>query len=251
MAVSLREQVRAQQYDLYILSLFFPSDLRPAAWTILAFYAEIMAVADKVTEPLAGAMRLAWWRERITDIYNGKPVPQHPVLQALVEVIAHHALPASLWQDMIDAAGRRIEREPCMDEVACEQIAAQLTYPLYEALARLEGATAEELAALHPLSVADGMRKFIEELIRHGEVADPMQDVYIAMLARMDELLSNSHKKISEKRIINTIRVYIKLCQTLFTRKIKSRNFNAFSVDKAATKGLLPLRLAWALLLTK
>lgn len=245
MAVLLREQVRAAEYDLYILSLFFPSALRPAAWVILAFYAEIMAIADKVTEPLAGAMRLAWWRERIADIYSGKPAPPHPLLQALAEVIQHHALPESLWQEMIKAAGYLIEREPCPDMAACELTAAQMMHPLYEALTLLERATPEELAALRPLSTVDGMR------VLCGEGSAAIQTMYIAMLTRMDELLGNSHKKFSEKRIINTIRVYIKLRHALFTRQIKSRKYNILSVDKPATQGMLPLRLVWALLLTK
>lgn len=276
MAALLREQVRTQQYDFYILSLFFPITKRSAAWAILAFYAEVMAIADKVTEPLAGAMRLAWWRDKLAGIYRGEAIPQHPVLQAMAEVIHQYALPASLLQQMIEAAACRMERDSCPDMATFEGIARQRMQPLFQALALLEEVTEAEQVALWPISTVDGMLRMMRALpedaargyirlpldmllahglsveeVRRGEGAASLRDMYIGLLARMDELLLDSHKDFPQKRIINTFNVYIKIRMAAYTRQINRKDFNVFSVDKPINQGMSPIRLVWALMLTE
>ncbi len=38
---------------------------------------------------MIGQIRLAWWQERIEDLYEGHVTPGHPVLTALQPVTAH------------------------------------------------------------------------------------------------------------------------------------------------------------------
>ena len=54
---------RENERDLWLAALFAPERLRPHLHALAAFAHEIGGVAARVREPLAGEMRLAWWRE--------------------------------------------------------------------------------------------------------------------------------------------------------------------------------------------
>ena len=56
---------RESERDLWLAALFAPERLRPHLHALAAFAHEIGGVAARVREPLAGEMRLAWWREAL------------------------------------------------------------------------------------------------------------------------------------------------------------------------------------------
>jgi hypothetical protein len=43
-----------------------------------------------IREPLLAEIRLAWWRERLTDLAHGKPPPAQPLLRALATARDRH-----------------------------------------------------------------------------------------------------------------------------------------------------------------
>ena len=51
--------------DRAIAALFAPPDTRDDLFALFAFNAELARIADQVTEPGLGAIRLQWWREGI------------------------------------------------------------------------------------------------------------------------------------------------------------------------------------------
>ena len=56
---------RENERDLWLAALFAPERLRPHLHALAAFAHETSGVAARVREPLAGEMRLAWWREAL------------------------------------------------------------------------------------------------------------------------------------------------------------------------------------------
>lgn len=66
--------------------------LRPALAAVLAFDLELERVAASPGEPMMAELRLAWWRERLSEVAQGALPPPQPLLRAL----AHHARPAGI-----------------------------------------------------------------------------------------------------------------------------------------------------------
>ena len=63
---------------------------RPARFLVTALFALDSAMGEVVrttTEPMIGQIRLAWWRERLEELDEGR-APAEPNLQAAAEIIA-------------------------------------------------------------------------------------------------------------------------------------------------------------------
>ncbi|MGI9412042.1 MAG: phytoene/squalene synthase family protein, partial [Hyphomicrobiales bacterium] len=81
-----RELVRTADRDRYLASLFAPDDTRPHLFALYAFNAEVARVREVVSEPMAGEMRLQWWRDAVESIYAGS-IPDHPVAHGLAGAV--------------------------------------------------------------------------------------------------------------------------------------------------------------------
>lgn len=109
------EQVRIHHAERYLATLAAPADRRDALFALYAFDHEIGKVRHLVREPMAGLIRLQWWREVLAEIDSGAPPRAHPVVEALAralsaEAMASARLPAGL-PARLDAAIEARERE--------------------------------------------------------------------------------------------------------------------------------------------
>ncbi len=115
----LDARVRRLDPDRWLASRFVADPAARA--TVVAIYAlndELARVGESVTNPLAGEIRLAWWRERIEAIAAGQPPPGQPVLQALSPAIASGVLPAALLDALVEARHADLEPAPFADDAA-------------------------------------------------------------------------------------------------------------------------------------
>lgn len=94
--------VRGADPDRFFSSLFAPAGLRPHLHALYAFNSELAHVGTSVREPMAGEIRLAWWREALDGARLGKPRAQ-AVVRALAVTLQAVRLPAPLFDAMIDA----------------------------------------------------------------------------------------------------------------------------------------------------
>lgn len=94
--------LRRSDHDRYLSTLYAPAAKRPALTALYAFNAEIAAVRDRVREPMAGEIRLQWWRDAISDL-SGQSAAGHPLAAALVGVIVEHRLPTAAFDRMLEA----------------------------------------------------------------------------------------------------------------------------------------------------
>lgn len=92
--------VRSGDYDRYISVLFAPKDRRAGLAALYAFNLELARIQDAVKEPLAGELRLRWWRDAIT---SGNVEGHSPVLTALLAAIKRYDLPLKAFMRMCDA----------------------------------------------------------------------------------------------------------------------------------------------------
>jgi phytoene synthase len=104
----LDKQVRHHDEDRWLASRFAPADMRARLIAIYALNHEIARTADVVTQPAIGDIRLAWWREALDEIAQGKPPRAHPLLQAIAEDDAR----SSVWERLIAARGKDLDAAP-------------------------------------------------------------------------------------------------------------------------------------------
>jgi 15-cis-phytoene synthase len=103
--------VREEDRDRFLATLFARAHVRPALFAIYAFDIEVAHISGRVSEPLAGEVRLQWWRDVITGASRDQAAGS-PVAAALVETIERHALPEQIFLDLIEAQRDALYRKP-------------------------------------------------------------------------------------------------------------------------------------------
>lgn len=111
--MTLDEQVRRVDEDRWLASRFAPEAVRTRLVVLYALNDEIARTAQVVKQPALGDIRLAWWREAIADVYEGKLARAHPVLHAFAG--ARGDWPLSTFEALIDARARDLDPAPFAD----------------------------------------------------------------------------------------------------------------------------------------
>jgi NADH dehydrogenase [ubiquinone] 1 alpha subcomplex assembly factor 6 len=112
--------VRTAAPDRYLATLFAPAQAREALFALYAFDHEIGKVRDVVSQPMAGLIRLQWWRDALAAIASGRP-PAHPVAEALLAVLRAAPGCRARLEAALDARERELEDPPPADLNALEQ----------------------------------------------------------------------------------------------------------------------------------
>ncbi|MEM1366232.1 MAG: squalene/phytoene synthase family protein [Pseudomonadota bacterium] len=92
------QTVRAEQRPRYISLAYAPVEVRPQLCALFAFEAEIERILAIVREPMAGEIRLQWWRDALSN--GDKSVP---LAAALNDTVARHGLPVAAFDALLDA----------------------------------------------------------------------------------------------------------------------------------------------------
>ena len=106
------QQVRDGDNDRFLTALFAPADRRESLFALYAFNLDVARVAESVTEPMMGHIRLQWWRDRIAEIYGGDPPKGADVAQALCRAVRAHNLPRDPFDALLDAREQDLSPEP-------------------------------------------------------------------------------------------------------------------------------------------
>jgi phytoene synthase len=93
---------RENERDLWLAALFAPERLRPHLHALAAFAHETCGVATRVREPLAGELRLAWWREALAGARPAEAAGA-PIAAAAIDTMAKFALPVSAFDGLLQA----------------------------------------------------------------------------------------------------------------------------------------------------
>jgi len=103
--------VRAGDKDRWLASLFAPADRRAHLHALYAFNLEVARVRELAREPMAGEIRLQWWREVIAGTRPGEAAA-NPVAAALLETIARFGLSSQTLADLIEARAFDLYDDP-------------------------------------------------------------------------------------------------------------------------------------------
>jgi phytoene synthase len=138
--------VRAGDKDRWLASLFAPGERRAHLYALYAFNLEVARVRELAREPMAGEIRLQWWREVIAGTRPGEAAA-HPVAAVLLETIARYGLPVQTFLDLIEARAFDLYNDPM---------------PTLDAFAGYDRRTASGLIAL-AAQVLDGEHREVRQ----------------------------------------------------------------------------------------
>jgi phytoene synthase len=102
---------RDHDRDRWLAGLFAPADARRHLYALTAFSYEVGRLRDFVREPLAGEMRLEWWREALAGPRRGEAMA-NPVAAALSDTIERFGLPSPAFDNLLTARAFDLYDDP-------------------------------------------------------------------------------------------------------------------------------------------
>jgi len=224
--------------DRWFCALFAPAACREDLLALYAFNAELALVADKVSEPMLGEIRLQWWREAIEGIYGGS-ARRHDVVEALAGAIDRHDLKKEDFDRLIDARAADLETAPPADLVALEAYAHGTSVPLMRLSLEILGvreqaadAAAEAGAVGYALT---GILRATGHLLAGGRVLLPASTMSQAGLAAGDLRAGRGGPALCEAA---------RAVAELARRRIDEARKLSADVPRRAVPALLPVALA-------
>jgi phytoene synthase len=130
------ELVRAGDRDRFLATLFAPATHRPSIFALYAYNLEIVRIREAASAPLAGEIRLQWWRDVLLGDARGEG-GGHPVAAALLATIARYDLPTSHLTAIADARRFDLSDEPMPTLSALEDYADATSGNLISVCARI------------------------------------------------------------------------------------------------------------------
>lgn len=175
-------QVREHDPDRYLATLFAPADAREALFVLYAFDHEVGRVRRIVSEPMAGLVRLQWWRDALEGMAAGRPLA-HPVVEALHARWTRFAPLRSRLDVAIDAREEELSFGPPADLAALEDRLGSSWGEITLGAMDLLGVAEEPArAAGRHLGLALGLVRLLQTL--SGDLRENRMQVPTAMLAR-------------------------------------------------------------------
>ena len=126
-AEDLDALIRRVDPDRWLASRFVAdASARADLVALYAFHHELARAVEVASQPLVAEIRLAWWREALDELFDGRPLRRHPVAEALAEAVRRRPLARGVLENLIDARLRDLagwplepaEVEPYIDATA-------------------------------------------------------------------------------------------------------------------------------------
>ena len=109
---SLALDVRKYDRERFVTALFAPEDRREDLLVLYAFNAEVARIKSLIREPLAGAIRLQWWRDVIQGDHPASEVEHHPIAGPLTRLLLSGRLAKDGLLTLLQARERDLSGEP-------------------------------------------------------------------------------------------------------------------------------------------
>ena len=114
-----QEKAAKSGSSFYYSFLFLPPEHGRAITALYAFCREVDDVVDEISDPGVAAKTLAWWREEVQALYDGRP--QHPVTRALQPAIEPYDIEQARLNEIIDGMEMDLRQSRYLDFAALER----------------------------------------------------------------------------------------------------------------------------------
>jgi phytoene synthase len=160
--------VREADKDRFLAILFAPAQRRGPLFALHAFNAEVARVRDAIRDPMAGELRLQWWRDAIGRPGSGE-ARASPVAAALLDTVVRFRLPVGALVGLIDARGFDLYNDPMPSWAALETYCEQTSAVLFRLASRiLDGRADDPSPAERHAGLAFGLTGILRALPRHA-----------------------------------------------------------------------------------
>ncbi len=153
--------LRAGDRDRYVQVLLARSADRPALLALFLFNLELARIPDAVREPMAGLIRLQWWRDALADT---RGAARHPVLAFVQTTDLAARLEPSVLEELVTARERELDATPLTRLADLEAYAAATAGALNAAAARLIGASDRVIGQAADAGTAYGLLGILRAL---------------------------------------------------------------------------------------
>jgi phytoene synthase len=172
---TVRGIARSGDPDRALAALFAPHQARADLFALYAFNVELARIAEQVSEPELGAIRLQWWREALERAAKGEATG-HPVVDALGEAVGRHGLSRQRIEALIDARGFDVATKIMPDGNALKAYLKDTAGALFALGAEILGARGP---SLEPASSQAGLAYGLTGLMRALPVHAASGRVYL------------------------------------------------------------------------
>jgi NADH dehydrogenase [ubiquinone] 1 alpha subcomplex assembly factor 6 len=236
----IADLVRKDDHDRFLTAIFAPQPARDGVLALYAFNVEVAKVRESVTENIIGQMKLQWWRDVVTAIYEGGNVPQgNPVVEGLAATIRTYNLSRDCFETLLDARARDMADESPADVNALEAYADGTSASLSNLILEVLGVRDEtSRAAARHVGIAWALTGLLRAVLFHARIN--------RFLLPQDLLAAEnlSAHDLQEKRNADRIGVVIaQIARIAAAHLDKARTYRK-NVDKRALPVLLPATLA-------
>ena len=164
----IAEQVKNHDPDRFLWAMLMPDSVRHDLWTLFAFNYEIAKTREVVTETTLGLIRLQWWRDALSAIYEGGDVPQHEVVKPLQDVIEKHDLPREWFDSLIYAREFDLEDVLPANKEGLYNYADYTSVPLLKLAAKICGENPDH-DALPAIARGYAIAGLLRSVVFHAE----------------------------------------------------------------------------------
>jgi phytoene synthase len=227
--------VREADRDRYLANLLVPEPARTHAFALYAFNAEVAMVRERSREPLAGEVRLQWWRDALSGGAAGD-VERNPVAAALIDTVERYRLLRDPLIALVDARRFDVYDEGMPSLAALEDYLRATSSTLFNLVARLlddQSSAAASVAA----GLAHGMTGLLRTLPIHaarGQVYLPA-DLLEQTGTRLEDIRAGSDTP--------ALRAALSAMRGWVSGKLSEAEERLAAVSPAARAPYLPLAL--------
>ena len=172
---TVRRIARAGDPDRSLAALFAPRETRNNLFALYAFNVELARIAEQVSEPDLGAIRLLWWREALERSAKGW-ITGNPVADAFGALVRRRGLSASHVAALVDARNFDIAERIMLDWAALEAYLRDTAAGLFFLAAKIVGSQGK---TLEPASQSAGLAYGLVGLMRALPIHTAQGRVYL------------------------------------------------------------------------
>ena len=174
-----QEKASSSGSSFYYSFMFLPPERRQAITALYAFCREVDDVVDECHDLQVAQTKLDWWRNEVRQVFGGQP--QHPVGQALKDVIQRFPLPMEQLLEIIDGMQMDLQQTRYLDWKALHLYCYRVASVVGLLSAEIFGYTNRQtLKYAHDLGLAFQLTNIIRDVgedARRGRIYLPVDEL--------------------------------------------------------------------------